>query len=122
MQEEGRASGDPEQELSSEEESSVPPPPAAPPALRAGWQYVEVHSGFIVFDEPTTSLNAHCGNPAHERCHFDEKVHFSTVANRSGQGRPLGALSLWLAGSFEMSRGEHQQWKKWVCSRAAKRL
>jgi hypothetical protein len=103
-------------------EVQVEPPPHAPPALRHGWRYAQVEGGWIVYNtDPGTNLNGHCGNPAHPRCHFDKVTSASRVANRSGQGRPLGALALWLAASDDCpTREEHQLMKPWVLSHAAR--
>ena len=79
--------------------------------------------GHIVWNEPasgcTTQISAHCGNPDHQRCHFDLSAEESAFLSRSGQGRPLGALALWLALCDHGDRADHQAIKSWVCSRAA---
>lgn len=91
-----------------------------PPRLREGWRYVEVSNGWVVYNNEGTMLNGHCGVVGHGRCHWDRTTRESRSARRAGQGRPLGALSLWFAlGPECQSQQEHQQLKRWVCSRAA---
>ena len=98
-----------------------PPPPVAAPRLRIGWQYVEFVAGYIVYNDPTTNINAHCGNAAHGRCHWDKRVTESSSAHRRGQGRPLGALALWLAMAHDLdTQAEHQKAKEWISSRLAR--
>ncbi len=102
-----------------DQDALLPPPPGfGPPRARRGYSTVRTVGGWIVYNT-TTQINGHCGNPAHGKCHFDKRVTYSTKANRSGQGRPLGAIALWLALGEECSREEHQALKAWVCSRAA---
>ena len=40
------------------------------------------------------------------------------MRHREGQGRPMGAVGLWLFWSDVVTREEHQALKKWVCARA----
>jgi len=97
----------------------VPDPPEAL-RLRAGWSYFSAFGSFIVYDAPHGShLNAHC--TAHPRCHWDKVTHPSDRRGRKGQGRPLGAFSMWLDLASECTRAEHQDMKRWVASRAARK-
>ncbi len=79
-----------------------------------------VPGGWIVFNDPRTQLNAHCDNKDHGRCHFDKNALASARRARRGQGRPLGALALWLSCGDCASKAEHAELKKWVCSRATR--
>ena len=75
-----------------------------------------------MFDWPNNNnTNAHCGNASHEHCHVDRVSYSSSRANRRGQGRPLGALALWLAMSDSGSRDEHQAINRSACSRSARK-
>ena len=103
------------QESSSAVEEALAPPPRLPP----GYHYIAVCGGHLVYSEK--QINAHCGNPVHGRCHFDKSTRESASRNRGGQGRPLGALALWLYCSDVATREEHQDLKCWVCAPAQQR-
>ena len=112
----------PQGSSSSDDSSDSESSEERPPDLRAGWDYVRVTGGFIVYDAaPTRHINAHCTNKAHgPSCHFNKVSYGNPRRGREGQGRPLGALALWLfAGDCE-TKAEHAEWKAIVCAREAK--
>ena len=94
-------------------------PEVQPPKLRHGWSYFAVDGGHIVFG-PNKEINGHCGNPLHGKCHWDKTTKWHKAKHRDLQGRPSGALKLWLFCSDVGSREEHQSLKHWASSAASK--
>ena len=101
---------------SSSSQSIIEDVPTAP-VLAAGWQYVAVEGGFIVWG-PDHKMNAHCSNLDHGRCHWDKLTSYGKTQSRELQGRPVGALALWLYCGECGNKADHQDLKRWVCSRA----
>jgi hypothetical protein len=73
----------------------IPPPhPDAPPAARRrrfandSW---EVPNGYLVWNDASSSLDAHCDDPRHYSASNPCRL------NRTCRGRPLGLLIQWLA-------------------------
>ena len=90
---------------------------AAPGEAPGDWKRVAIEDyGWIMFEESSGKLNAHCAKHKSEKCKADRLSYGSTNPQRSGQGRPIGFLVAWLLESEDcLTKKDHGAvCKRWL--------